>query len=80
LSLIKHLNSSAETEWYHRTEGVIGSLGKVMSIEYDEKDKEWRAMTFVVTDANSFHYRIMSLTLEVNKRVRLIGSRHLTEI
>jgi len=35
---------------------VIGSIGRVMSIK--DEEGQWKAMTFVTTDSNSFHSRI----------------------
>jgi len=42
----------------NRNNGIVGSLGRVLKIEYDTEDKMWRAVTFVATDANSFQSQL----------------------
>jgi len=41
----------------NRDEDIIGSIGRVVDIKCEE-DGQWKAITFVTTDSNSFHSRI----------------------
>jgi len=40
----------------NRIEEIIGSIGQVIDIKCEEG--QWKAITFVTTDSNSFHSRI----------------------
>jgi len=50
-------------------EEVIGVLGRVMEVKLDEDDNEWKATTFVATDANSLHSELLNLQKVVNNSI-----------
>jgi len=44
-----------------RDDKVIATLGRVVKIEQDKDDHLWKAFTFIGTDTNGFHSRMMEM-------------------